>query len=81
MEADGRCAQHFIEACCAVQYDDGPKLMAASVKNAEMFAALIAAGAQAITIKPEFAICLVQDTITNAAIAQFDADAKESVKG
>jgi transaldolase len=79
MEADGRNVQHFIEACCAVQYDDGPQLMAASVKTAEMFVALIAAGAAAVTIKPQFAASMALDAITNAAIAQFDADIAASL--
>jgi transaldolase len=80
MEADGRSAQHFIEACCAVQYDDGPKLMAASVKTAEMFASLIAAGAQAVTVKPTFAASLAVDSMTLTAMAQFDADTAASLK-
>jgi transaldolase len=79
MDADGRSAQHFIEACCAVQYDQGPKLMAASVKTAQMFSALIAAGAQAVTLKHEFAASLAQDTMTNNAIAQFDRDIAASL--
>lgn len=74
MAADGRNVQNFIEACCAVQYDDGPKLMAASVKTPELFAALIASGAAAVTVKPEFAASMAQDAMTNAAMAQFDAD-------
>ncbi len=79
MELDGRSAQNFIEACCAVQYDEGPKLMAASVKTAEMFAALIAAGAQAATVKREFAASMAQDAMTNAAMAQFELDIASSL--
>jgi transaldolase len=79
MDADGRSAQHFIEACCAVQYDNGPKLMAASVKTADMFAALIAAGAQAVTVKPAFAASMVQDPMTNVAMAQFALDTAASL--
>ncbi len=74
LETDGRNVQNFIEACCAVQYDDGPKLMAASVKTPELFAALIAAGAAAVTVKPAFAASMAQDALTNVAMAQFDAD-------
>jgi transaldolase len=79
MEADGRNVQHFIEACCTVQYEDGPKLMAASVKTADMFAALIAAGAQAVTVKREFAASMAQDVMTNAAMAQFERDIATSM--
>jgi transaldolase len=79
MEADGRNVQNFIEACCAVQYEDGPKLMAASVKTAEMFTALIASGAAAVTVKPAFAASMAIDAMTVAAIAQFDADTAASL--
>jgi transaldolase len=79
MQADGRTVQPFIEACCAVQYDGGPKLMAASVKTVELFASLIAAGAAAMTVKPEFAASLALDTMTHVAMAQFDADAAASL--
>jgi transaldolase len=79
MEADGRNVQNFIEACCAVQYDSGPKLMAASVKTPELFASLIAAGAAAVTLKPAFAASMAIDTMTVAAMAQFDADMAASL--
>ena len=78
MQASGRNVQHFIEACCAVQYDGGPKLMAASVKTPELLASLIAAGAAAVTIKPDFAASLAVDEMTLAAMAQFDEDCAAS---
>ncbi len=74
MHADGRNVQLFIEACVAVQYDGGPKLMAASVKTPELFAALVGAGAAAVTVRPEFAAGLAQDSLTHAAMAQFALD-------
>jgi transaldolase len=74
MEADGRDVQRFIEACCAVQYEGGPKLMAASVKTVELLTRLIAAGAAAVTVKPTFAASMALDSLTLAAMAQFDAD-------
>ncbi len=80
MHADGRHVQHFIEACCTVQYDGGPKLMAASVKTPELFAALIAAGAAAVTVKPDFAASMATDAMTHSAMAQFDADIAASLK-
>ncbi len=80
MEAGGRSAQAFIEACCAVQFAGGPKLMAASVKKSEMLSALIAAGAAAATIKPEFATSMAHDAMTHAAMAQFDADIAASLR-
>jgi transaldolase len=79
MTTDGRNVQNFIEACCAVQYDGGPKLMAASVKTPELFASLIAAGAAAVTIKHSFAASMAIDEMTVAAMAQFDADTAASL--
>jgi transaldolase len=79
MEADGRNVQNFIEACCAVQYDGGPKLMAASVKTPDLFASLIAAGAAAVTVKPSFAASMAVDAMTVAAMTQFDADTVASL--
>lgn len=74
MQLDARDVQGFIEACCAVQFASGPKLMAASVKTPTLFASLIAAGAAAVTVKPKFAAGMALDPMTLAAIAQFDAD-------
>jgi transaldolase len=79
MAVDGRNVQNFIEACCAVQYDGGPKLMAASVKTSELLASLIAAGAAAVTVKPAFAASMAVDAMTMAAMKQFDADTAASL--
>lgn len=74
MQFDDRDVQGFVEACCAVQFAGGPKLMAASVKTPALFASLIAAGAAAVTVKHEFAASMALDPMTLAAMAQFDAD-------
>ena len=74
LAADGRDVSALIQACVAVQNVGGPKLMAASVKTADLFCQLLAAGAAAVTVKHEFATSLAQDTLANAAFAQFERD-------
>jgi transaldolase len=79
LQADGRDVWALIEACVAVQ-DDGPQLVAASIKSADVFSRLIACGAHAITVRPEFAAGLAIDELTLAAMEQFALDARTSLK-
>lgn len=78
---DGRDAWALMEACVAVQRAPGPKLLAASVKTADAFARLLALGADAVTVRPEFVTGLASDPLTRAAITQFETDRKASLKG
>jgi len=77
LQADGRDAWPFLEACAALQ-DGGPRLLAASIKSGDVLSRLIAMGAYAATVRPEFACGLATDKLTDVAIAQFDADTKAS---
>jgi transaldolase len=79
LQADGRDVWSLLEACVAVQSAGGPKLLAASIKTGDVLARLIAIGAYAATLRPEFAASLAQDPLTIAAIAQFDADTRTSL--
>jgi transaldolase/fructose-6-phosphate aldolase 1 len=54
-------------------------LLAASIKSAEVFSELLALGAHAVTVRPEFLAGLAQDPLTQAAIAQFEADRRASL--
>ena len=69
----------LIEACVSVQVDD-PQLVAASIKSADVFSRLIACGAHAITVRPEFAAGLAIDELTLAAMEQFALDVRTSLK-
>jgi transaldolase len=71
LQADGRDVWALIEACVAMQAD-GPQLLAASIKSADVLSRLIACGAHAVTVRPEFAAGLAIDALTLAAMAQFD---------
>ena len=77
--ADGRNIQALIAACVAIQNAGGPKLMAASVKISELFCQLLAAGAAAVTVKPDFAASLALDALSNAAFEQFERDISASL--
>lgn len=77
LQADGRDVWALIAACVAVQVH-GPQLLAASVKSGDVLARLIAAGAQAVTLRPELAAQLASDPMTLAAMAQFDLDVATS---
>jgi hypothetical protein len=67
----------LIEACVAVQAD-GLQLLAASIKSADVLSRLIACGAHAVTVRPEFAASLAIDPLTRAAMDQFDRDVQTS---
>ena len=79
LQADGRDVWSLIEACVAVQ-TDGLQLLAASIKSADVLSRLIACGAHAVTVRPEFAAGLATDPITLAAMDQFDLDVQTSQK-
>lgn len=78
LQADGREIDAFIAACVALQHG-GPKLLAASIRSAEVFCRLIAAGAYAATVRPAFLKESITDPLTEAAIADFDADTQASL--
>jgi sugar (pentulose or hexulose) kinase len=63
----------LVAACVAVQAN-GPQLLAASIKSADVLSRLMAAGAHAGTVRPELATQLATDPMTLAAMAQFDRD-------
>ncbi len=79
LQADGRDVWALIEACVAVQ-SDGLQLLAASIKSADVLARLMALGAHAVTVRPEFAAGLATDPLTLAAMAQFERDTATSEK-
>ena len=79
LQADGRDVWALIEACVAVQ-SDGLQLLAASIKSADVLARLMALGAHAVTVRPEFAAGLATDPLTMAAMAQFERDIATSEK-
>ena len=80
LQADGRDVWSLIEACVAMQAD-GLQLLAASIKSADVLSRLIASGAHAVTVRPEFAIELATDPLTLTAMAQFDRDVQTSLRG
>lgn len=71
LHAEGREIWPLVQACIALQRD-GVQLLAASIRDADIFGRLIAAGAHAATVRPEFAAGLASDPLTDAAMAQFD---------
>ena len=79
LQADGRDVWALIEACVAVQAD-GLQLLAASIKSADVLARLMALGAHAVTVRPEFAAGLATDPLTLAAMTQFERDIATSEK-
>jgi transaldolase len=79
LQADGRDVWSLLKACVAVQTAGGPKLLAASIRTSDVLAQLIAIGAYAATLRPEFAASLGEDPLTIAAMAQFDADTRTSL--
>lgn len=78
LQADGRDAWSLIEACVAMQAE-GLQLLAASIKSADVLSRLIACGAHAVTLRPEFAAALATDPLTLSAMAQFDRDVLTSL--
>lgn len=80
LQTDGRDVWSLIEACVAMQAD-GLQLLAASIKSADVLSRLIACGAHAVTVRPEFAADLATDPLTLTAMAQFDRDVQTSLRG
>lgn len=77
LQADGRDVWPLIEACVAMQAG-GLRLLAASIHSADVLSRLIACGAHAVTVRPEFAVTLASDPLTLAAMAQFAQDVQAS---
>jgi transaldolase len=75
---DGRDVWALMEACVAMQ-TDGPQLLAASIKTPEVLAKLIACGAAAVTLPPASLVAWSGDTLTDAAIVQFERDIANSL--
>jgi transaldolase len=73
LAADGRDVWALMDACVAVQAN-GPALLAASIKSADVLARLIGRGAAAVTLPPASLVAWSGDALTQAAIAQFDRD-------
>lgn len=80
LQADGRDVWSLMQACVAVQAD-GPALLAASIKTPDVLARLIACGAAAVTLPPASLVAWAGDTLTEAAMAQFDRDIVASQPG
>lgn len=78
LQADGRDVWALIGACVALQAD-GLQLLAASIKSADVLSRLVACGAHAVTVRPEFAASLATDSLTLSAMAQFDQDVNASL--
>lgn len=78
LAADGRDVWTLVRACVAIQAD-GPALLAASIKSADVLANLIASGAAAVTLAPEHLANWSHDGLTQAAIEQFERDTAESL--
>jgi transaldolase len=79
LQAAGRDVWALLKACVTVQNAGGPKLLAASIKSSDVLTQLIAIGAYAVTVRPEFAASLAIDPLTTAAMAQFNADTQASL--
>jgi transaldolase len=78
LQADGRDVWSLLEACVALQAD-GLQLLAASIKSADVLSRLMACGAYAVTVRPEFAAAMATDPLTLNAMAQFERDVQASL--
>lgn len=79
LQGDGRDVWPLVQASVALQ-TDGPKLLAASIRSLDTLARLIAAGAYAATLRPEFLRSWATDDLTMAAMKQFDEDEQASLR-
>ena len=79
LAADGRDVWALLKACVAVQAN-GPALLAASIKSPDVLAGLMGCGAAAVTLPPASLVAWAGDTLTQAAMAQFDSDVAASLK-
>ena len=75
---NGRDVWTLVEACVTLQ-NEGLNLLAASIRGAEVFCRLIALGASAATVRPEFVVNLIHDPLTTAAMAEFEANVERSL--
>jgi transaldolase len=75
---DGRNVWALMQACVALQ-SQGPQLLAASIKSPEVLAQLIGIGAAAVTLPPSSLVAWSTDTLTQAAMAQFEKDIQASL--
>lgn len=78
LHEEGRDIDTLVRACVAAQNGGGPRLLAASIRNPDVLALLIACGAYAVTMRPEYAAEWATDPLTDAAIADFEADVRLS---
>ena len=79
LATDGRDVWPLMEACVALQ-PNGPALLAASIKSADVLARLVACGAAAATLPPASLVAWSSDALTDAAMAQFEKDVASSLK-
>lgn len=75
---DGRNVWALMQACVALQ-PQGPQLLAASIKSPEVLAQLIGIGAAAVTLPPASLVAWSTDTLTQAAMVQFEQDVAASL--
>lgn len=78
LHEEGRDIDTLVRACVAAQSNGGPRLLAASIRNPDVLSLLIACGAYAVTMRPEYAAEWATDPLTDAAIADFEADVRLS---
>lgn len=76
--ADGRDVWPLMQACVS-QQNEGPALLAASIKSPEVLTRLMACGAAAVTLPPASLIAWSHDALTDAAMAQFERDVQASL--
>jgi transaldolase len=76
---DGRNVWALMQACVA-QQAQGPQLLAASIKSADVLAQLMALGAAAVTLPPASLIAWSEDALTQAAVQQFEKDIQASLR-
>lgn len=76
---DGRNVWALMQACVA-QQAQGPQLLAASIKSADVLAQLMGLGAAAVTLPPASLIAWSEDALTQAAVQQFDKDIQASLR-
>ena len=77
---DGRNVWALMQACVTAQQAQGPKLLAASIKSADVLAQLMALGAAAVTLPPASLVAWSEDALTQAAVQQFDKDIQASLR-
>ncbi len=73
----GRDVWALLQACVEVQAQ-GTLLLAASIRNADVLARVMALGAAAVTIPPALAQALCEDELTRRAVEQFAKDVQAS---